>query len=220
MNINHLKMTIAVTAVLFSTGMSVRVSEAEGMRQVSGEIGWIDVQLGRLELNKETPAGTKTTAYRITQNETRVTDPSDEMFLGVNDLRAGQHVTIEVVDGPEDQVVPKIIIEPVPASDYQQAFGELKAIDVAAGTFDLEEKVRIGQEEKTRISYFVFDPNDVVVMHSPSKEHVGLALKTGDVVKVEYVERDGKQHARYVTLYSPAVTSTTTTTTTTVTTAR
>lgn len=217
MSINHLKMIVAVTAVLFFTSMPVRASKAEGLRQVSGEIGWVDVQLGRLELNKETPQGTKTTAYRITQNETRVTDPSDEMFLVVNDLRAGQYVTIEVADGQGDQVVPKIIVEPMPASDYQQAFGELKAIDVAAGTFDVEERVRIGQEERTRISYFVFDPNDIVVMHSPSKEHIELVLKPGDVVKVEYVERDGKQQARYITLYSPVVTSTTTTTTVTTT---
>lgn len=148
MNVNYFKMIVAVTAAVFFGSMSVRASETADVRRVSGEIGWIDVQLGKLELNKETPTGTKTTAYSITENETRVTDPADEKFLNVGDLRAGQYVTIEVADGQEDKIVPKIIVEPMPASEYQLAFGELKAIDVAAGTFTVEERVRIGQEEK------------------------------------------------------------------------
>ncbi len=218
MNKNYLKTFVAVTAVVLLTSISVRAEQSLAeVRQVSGEIGWVDVQLGKLELNKETPKGTKTTAYKITQNETRVTDPGDEKFFSVDDLRAGQYVTIEVVDGQEDKIVQKIIVEPMPASEFQQAFGELKAIDVAAGTFEVEERVRIGQEERSRISYFVFDPKEIVVMHSPSKQSVELVLKPGDVVKVEYVARDGKQQARYITLYSPIVTSTTTTTTTTTT---
>lgn len=217
MNVNYFKMIVAVTAAVFFGSMSVRASETADVRRVSGEIGWIDVQLGKLELNKETPTGTKTTAYSITENETRVTDPADEKFLNVGDLRAGQYVTIEVADGQEDKIVPKIIVEPMPASEYQLAFGELKAIDVAAGTFTVEERVRIGQEEKSRLSYFVFDPQTIVVMHSPSKQPVELLLKPGDVVKVEFVARDGKQQARYLTLYSPVTTMTTTTTTTTTT---
>ncbi|MBF0384343.1 MAG: hypothetical protein HQL27_00585 [Candidatus Omnitrophica bacterium] len=187
------------------------------MRRVSGEIGWVDIQLGRLELNKETPKGTKTSAYRINQNETWVTDPMDEKFLNVTDLRAGQIITIEEVIGQEDRIVPKIIVEPIPASEFQQAFGEIKALDIAAGTFVVEERVRIGQDEINMPSDFVFDPKTIVVMHSPSKQPVELLLKPGDVVKVEFVEKIGKKQARYITLYSPAVTSTTTTTTTTTT---
>ncbi len=217
MNVNYLKVIVAVTAAVLFTSISVRAEEVPAVHRISGEIGWVDVQLGRLELNKETSTGTKTTAYKITQNETRVTDPADEKFLGVDDLRAGQYVTIEVVDGQEDKIVPKIIVEPMPASEFHKAFGELKEIDVAAGTLVVEEKVRIGQEEKSRLSYFVFDPKTIVVMHSPSKQPVELMLKPGDVVKVEFVARDGKQQARYITLYSPVVTSITTTTTTTTT---
>lgn len=170
---------------------------------------------GKLELNKETRAGTKTTAYRITPNETRVTDPTDEKFLGVEDLRAGQYVTIEVVGGQEDNIIPKVTVDPMPKSEFQQAFGELKAIDVEAGTLVVEERVRIGQVEKSRLADFVFDPKDIIVMHSPSKQPVELVLNPGDVLKVESVALDGKQQARYITLYSPAMTSTTTTTTTT-----
>jgi hypothetical protein len=217
MNVNYLKLFFAVTAAVLFTGIPVR-AETGDVRRVSGEIGWVDVQLGKLELNKETPTGTETTAYRITQNETRVTDPKDEKFLNVADLRAGQYVTIEEVDGQEDKVVPKIIVDPMPKSEFQQAFGELKSIDVPAETLILEERVRIGQEEKSRLSTFVFDPKTIVVMHSPSKKPVELVLKPGDVLKVEFVSLDGKQQARYITLYSPVVTSTTTTTTTTTTT--
>ncbi|MBN1869852.1 MAG: UrcA family protein [Candidatus Omnitrophica bacterium] len=220
MNSNYFKVMMAVTAAVLFTGISVGATETMDVRRVSGEIGWVDVQLGRLELNKETPKGTKTTAYRINQNETRVTDPTDMKYLNVADLRAGQYITIEEVRGQEDNVVPKIIVEPFPASEFQQAFGELKEIDVPAGTLVVEERVRIGQEERTRLSYFVFDPNTVVVMRSPSKEPVELILTPGDVVKVEFVELDGKQQARYITQYSPVVTGTSTTTTTTTTTTR
>lgn len=217
MNVNYLKVFFAVTAATLLTGISVCSAQTENVRRVSGEIGWVDVQIGKLELNKETPKGTKTTAYRINQNETRVTDPKDEKFLNVADLRAGQNITIEEVIGQEDKIVPKIIVEPVPSSEFQQAFGELKALDVAAGTLVVEERVRIGQEEINRSSDFVFDPKTIVVMHSPSKQPVELVLKPGDVVKVEFVEQGGEKQARYITLYSPTVTSTTTTTTTTTT---
>ncbi len=217
MNTNYLKVVVAVTAVVLFSGISVRASETTNVLRVSGEIGWVDVQLGKLELNKETPAGTKTTAYRITQNETRVTDSTDEKFLGVKDLRAGQYITIEVADGAEDKIVSKITVDPMPVSEFQQAFGKLEAIDIAAGTLVVEERVMIGQEEKSRLSYFVFDPKNIVVMRSPNKQSVELFLKPGDVVKVEFVALDGKQQARYITLYSPIVTSTTTTTITTTT---
>ena len=217
MNANFIKLFFAVAAGVLFVATSARATEPESVRHVSGEIGWVDVQVGKLELNKETPKGTNTITYRINQNDTRVTDPKDEKFLNVADLRAGQYITVEVVNGQEDKIVPKIIVNPMPASDFQQAFGELKAIDVPAGTFAVEDRVMIGQEEISRSSDFVFDPKTIVVMHSPSKQPVELVLKPGDVVKVEFMEQGGKKQARYITLYSPTVTSTTTTTTTTTT---
>ncbi|HSV43420.1 MAG TPA: hypothetical protein VLJ10_02605 [Candidatus Bathyarchaeia archaeon] len=214
---NYLKVVGAISAVVLFTGFSVRAEEMADVRRISGEIGWVDVQLGKLELNKETPKGTETTTYRITQNETRVTDPKDEKFLNVADLRAGQNVTLEVVNHQEGEIVPKIIVEPVPVSEFQQSFGELKAVDASAGTLVVEERVRIGQEEISRSSDFVFDPQTIVAMRSPSKKPVELMLTPGDVVKVEFVERGGKKQARYITVYSPVATNTTTTTTTTTT---
>ena len=215
MNETAIKLFFAAGAAALLIVTSVRGADMVNMRRVSGEIGWVDVQSGQLELNKETPKGTKTTAYRINQNETRVTDPTDMEYLNVGDLRAGQYITIELAGGQEDKIVPKIIVEPYPVSGYQQAYGELTSIDIEAGTLTVEEKVRIGQEERIRASAFVFDSENIVVMRSPSKEPVELVLKPGDVVKVDYVILDGKQHARHITLYSPAVTTTTTTTTTT-----
>ncbi|MCX5681397.1 MAG: hypothetical protein NT079_03850 [Candidatus Omnitrophica bacterium] len=69
----------------------------------------------------------------------------------------------------------------------------------------------------SNLSYFVFEPKDIVVMRSPSRESVQLNLKPGDIVKVQYAEKDGKQQIHSMTLYSPKVISTTTTTTTTTT---
>jgi hypothetical protein len=214
MMIKYLKMVVAVTATILLCSISVRAEQTPLVRQVSGEIGWVDVQLGKLEINKETPKGTKTTAYNISENETRVTDPADVKFLSVNDLRAGQYVTLDVVLGEKDKIVSKITVEPTPASEFQQAYGEIKGINTDAGTFEMEERVRIGQEEINRISYFAYDQEEIVAMHSPSKLPVELTLKPGDVVKVEYTALDGKQQAHYVTLYSPVMTSSTTTTTT------
>ncbi len=217
MNLNYLRGFVIVTAAMLFGGFLARAAETPVVQRVTGEIGWVDVKLGKLELHQTTTAGTETTAYRITLNETRVTDTADKQFLSVDDLRAGQYVTVEATQGQPDTIVQKIIVEPMPVSDYQQAFGELKSIDVVAGTLVVEERVRIGQEEKIRVADFVFDPNTVVVMHSPSKEAVKLFLKPGDVIKVEFKDIDGKQQAHYITLYSSVVTSTTTTTTTTIT---
>lgn len=217
MKADYFKVMFAVTAAILSTSISVQAEENSMMRH-SGEIGWVDVQSGKLDLNQEVQAGTQTTPYRINENSTRVTDPADEKFLNVGDLRAGQYVTIEVADHNKETIVSKIIVEPMKASEFQQAFGQIQSIDHTTGTIVVEERVRIGQEEKSRLSYFVYDPKTVVVMHSPNKQPVELMLKPGDVVKVDFVAVDGKQQARYITLYSPVVPSTSTTTTTTTTT--
>ena len=93
MNAKYSKTIIAVVAAVLFTSIAV-CAEAADVRRVSGEIGWVDIQLGKLELNTETPKGTTTTVYKINQNDTRVTDPKDEKFLNVADLRAGQNVII------------------------------------------------------------------------------------------------------------------------------
>ncbi len=217
MNANNFKHVVAVAVFVLLAGISVCSAENRDTHRVSGEIGWVDVQSGKLELNQDVPKGTQTTAYRISQNDTRVTDPKDEKFLNVADLRAGQNVTIEVLDGQGDSVVPKIIVEPLPVSEFQQAFGELKAIDTQAGTLVVEERVRMGQDEIRRTSDFIFDPQTIVVMKSPSSQPVELVLKPGDVVKVDYVMVEGNKQARDITLYAPTTMGTTTTTTTTTT---
>lgn len=217
MNKNYFKKVVALMFTVLFAGTFAFSAETTNMHSVSGEIGWVDVQAGKLELNEEILNGTKTTTYNITQNETRVTDAKDEKFLNVGDLRAGQYVILEMINDQEDNVIPKIILEPMPASEYQQAFGELKAIDVEVGTLTLEEKVKIGQQEVSRESYFVFDPKTIIVKQSPNKQPVELMLKPGDVLKVEFIQQDGKQQAHDITLYSPVVktiiTKTTVTTT-------
>lgn len=63
---------------------------------VSGEISWVDVNLGKLQLKEEGLRGDwMTTEYRINQQATNVTDPSDRQFLTLEDLRSGQQVRIE-----------------------------------------------------------------------------------------------------------------------------
>ena len=149
-------------------------------------------------------------------DETRVTDPTDKKFLVIKDLRVGQHITIELIDSPKETMARKIIAEPMPEPIIQEVSGELKSIDAQSGTFTIEEKPGTGN-----LSYFVYEPKDIIVMQSPSMEPVRLVLKPGDLVKVEFVVKGGNRYARSIMLYPvlpvPANTTTTTTTSTTTT---
>jgi len=212
---------IGVFCVLFFGGLvrvyAATVESNTKMRSVSGEIVWIDVKLGKLQLKSDAGQDTRgITEYRINQNETRVTDPTDTKFLVIKDLRAGQHITIKLIDRSGETMARKIIAEPMPEPVFQEATGELEAIDVQAGTLIIEQKPLPSEGGKGNLSYFVFEPNDIVVMKSPSTQPVRLELKPGDLLQVEYVVKDGKRHARSITLLSevPETTSTTTTTTT------
>jgi hypothetical protein len=211
---------IGVLGVLFFGGI-VRVYAAPvesdtKMRSVSGEIVRIDVNLGLLQLKSDAGQDTRgINEYRINQDETRVTDPSDKKFLVIKDLQAGQHVTIKLIDSYGETMVRKIITEPLPEPVFQEVTGKLEAIDVGAGTLIIDQKPLPSEGEKGNLFYFVFEPNNIVVMKAPSKQSVQLELNPGDLVQVEYVVKDGKRHARSITLLKAASESTSTTTTTT-----
>ena len=195
---------------------AAQVDSNTKMRSVSGEISWIDVKLGLLKLNSDAGQDDRgITEYKINQDETRVHNPSDNKFLVIKDLRAGQHVTIELIDGPGETLVRTIIAEPMREPVYQEATGELEAIDVQAGTLVIEREPLPNEGEKNKLTYFVFEPNDIVLMQTPSVQPVQLELKPGDLVKVEFVVRDGKRHAHSITLLKAAAETTSTTTTTT-----
>lgn len=212
---------IWVFGILFFGGLvgvyAAPVESNTKMRSVSGNIGWIDVKLGKMQLNSDVGQDTRgITEYRINQDETRVTDPSDKKFLVIKDLRAGQHVTLQLIDNSGETMVRKIIAEPMSEPVFQEATGELEAIDVEAGTLIIEEKPLPNEGEKGNLSYFVFEPKEIVAMKDPSMQPVRLELKPGDLVKVQFVVKDGKRHAQSITLLKAAseITSTTTTTTT------
>ena len=106
MNTNYLKVIVAVTAALFFGSMSVRAAEVGDVSHESGEITWIDTKLGQLQLKSDTRPNTgEISEYRITEHETRVTNPSDKKFLSIEDLQPGQHVTIDVINGKEEKIV-------------------------------------------------------------------------------------------------------------------
>ncbi|MBF0523188.1 MAG: hypothetical protein HQL24_09055 [Candidatus Omnitrophica bacterium] len=218
MNPNYLKVFVAVTAAVVFTGISVHADETADVRHVSGEITWVDLKQGLLQLKRDTsPSTGEITEYRITDYETRVKTQPDNMFLTIKDLQPGQHVVVDVINGKEENIVQKITADPRPIPGYQEAYGKIEAIDAAAGTFTLSGRPLTGEAGESTLSYFVFEPKNVIVMQSPSEQPVQLIMKPGDVVKVEFVVKDGKQWAHSITLYSSKVTSTTTTTTTTTT---
>jgi len=213
--------SIGVFSAMFFCGIAgVYAAGAEPntkMRSVSGEIVMIDVKLGLLQLKSDAAQDTNgITKYRINQDETRVTDPADKKFLVIKDLRAGQHVTLELINRPGETMIRKIIAEPLREPVYQEVFGELEAVDVRSGTLIIEKKPLPGEGEKGDLLYFVFEPKKIVVTRNPSMQPLQLELTPGDPVKVEFVIKNGKRYAHSITLLSaaPETTSTTITTTT------
>jgi hypothetical protein len=201
---------------------AVQVTSNTKMRRVSGVISWIDVKLGRLQLQNVTGEDTRgITQYRINLEETLVTDPSDKKFLVIKDLRAGQPVTIELIDSPrgtdEETMARKIIAYPMPAPILREAIGQLEAIDAQAGTLIISQKPPVGGIGSGNLYFFVFEPTSVVVMRAPSMQPVELVVKPGDMVKVDYFVSYGMRHVQSITLLetAPETTRTTTTTTTT-----
>ena len=217
MNVNYLKSLFIMTAVILFAGMSAYAAVGiPTVNQVQGRVMWVDVKLGKIQIKfSGAPGMGETKDYRITRYETRVKDPSDKKFLTIDDLRPGENVTLDVVDGQENKIIEKIVAESLEASDFQEASGQIQAIDGQAGTLTLQEKMRNGVQEESNLSYFLFDPNTIVVLQSPSIQPVALVLKPGDQVMIQFVLRDGKQQVYSVTLYSPEHTTTTTVTTTT-----
>lgn len=185
------------------------------MRSVSGEISVIDVKTGLLQLKGVRGQDKRgISEYRINQDETRVTNPSDKKFLVIKDLQVGQHVTIELIDSPKETMVRKITAEPMPKTVYQEAVGELEAIDVQSGTLVIEQKPLRGENGKSGLVYFVFEPKNIVVMEKSRREPVQLVLNPGDLVRVEFLVKNGKRYARSITLLQAAFKNTSTTTTT------
>ena len=216
--LGHKSFVVGVLGVWLCSGVvpgAVSAAEpAAPVHQAAGEIVWLDLKLGKLQLYADHSRGTRATAeYRITEHETQVTDRLDKQFLATTDLRAGQHITIESRVSGEEHIATKITVEPTSAPLFQQAEGTIESIDVTPGTFTLKETASPGAVGM--VSVFVFDPKDIVVMESPSLRPVRLEVKPGDFVKVDYVVNDGRRSARSMMRYSavPAPTTTTTTTT-------
>ena len=217
MKINPLRLFLGITAMICCASIPVNASIAiPSVSQVPGKIMWVDVKLGKMQLKLDQAPGIgETKDYRITRYETRVKDPTDKKFLTIDDLRAGENVTLDVIDGQKDKIIEKIVAESLEASDFQEASGLLQTIDGHAGILTLQEKIRNGVEEQSHLSSFLFDPNSVVVFQSPSTEPVALVLKPGDQLQIQFVIKGGKQQIYSITLYSPQHTTTTTVTTTT-----
>ena len=189
------------------------------MRQAEGEIVWLDIPIGKLELVVQHPEGTREIVeYTMTPHETSVTDQSDKQFLRLEDLRAGQHVILESKDQGAQRIATKITVESTAAPMFQLAEGTIESIDAREGTFVLKETTTPGIAGPG--SVFAFDSKEIVVMESPSLRPVRLEVKQGDFVRVYYVVIDGRRYARSLMRYAtaPPQTSTTTATTTSTTT--
>jgi hypothetical protein len=216
MKSNYLKMLFTITAMILITGMSAFASETLHPDQIQGRVMWVDVKVGQMQIKlNQSPNAGETKVYRITRYETRVKDPADKKFLTIDDLRPGENVTLDVINGQEDKIIEKIVAESLQASDFQEATGVLSVVEPQAGILTLQEKTRNGVQEESNLSNFYFDPDNIVVFQSPSTQPVTMLVKPGDQVMIQFVLKDGKQQAYSITVYSPQHTTTTTVTTTT-----
>jgi hypothetical protein len=225
MKISYQKVFFTIMAVMFFTNTplvhAAGTADSENIanvRHMSGEITGIDVKRGILKLKSDLPRSKgEETEYKIDNNETRVTDPSDKKFLTIDNLQAGQYVIVDIVKGQEDKTVKKIVAEPYLAPGLQQAFGDVDSIDVNGGTLILEDRLMNEDVEKGNLSNFVFEPKSIVFMVDPNTQPTPMVLKPGDSVRVVYVVIDDKKYAKSITLYQAQVTETIVTTTTTTT---
>jgi hypothetical protein len=205
--------------VLFFGGLTpVSADQVEAntkMRSVSGEISSINVKLGKMQLNSDPGQDIQgISEYDINQNETRVVDPSDKKFIVIKDLQIGQRVRVELIDKTGETMIRKIIAEPMLEPVFQKAIGELKAIDTEAGTLVIQQQPLTEEAGRSNLSYFVFEPKNILIMNDSSMQPVQLKLSSGDLVEVGFVVKDEKQYARSITLLKTALETTSTTTTT------
>lgn len=187
------------------------------MRSVSGEIKSIDIKTGKLQINSDLGQDTRgIMEYDINQVETRVTDPTDKKFIVIKDLQVGQRVTIKLIDKTGETMIRKIIAEPMPEPVFQEVVGELVALDTGAGTLVIQQQPIPEEEVKPNLTYFIFQPKSILVLNDSSMRPIPLKLNYGDLIKVGFVVKDGKQQARSITLLksAPQTVSRTTTTTT------
>ena len=185
--LGHKLVLIGVLGVWLCGGfVQGTVSAAEPaviVHQAAGEIVWLDIPLGKLQLKGDVSSGTRATAeYRITQHETRVTNASDTQFLTITDLRAGQHISIQSRGNEKEQLATKITVKLNSEPLFQQAEGTIESIDGTAGTFTLKETTTTGAV--AQVSSFTFDPKDIVVMESPSLQPVRLEVNRSEERRV------------------------------------
>ena len=87
------------------------------MHSVSGVISWMDIKLGRLQLEADASRDRRSPSeFKINQHDPRVTDPADKKFLKLEDLQVGQHVTLELIARRGETMVRNIIANPMSAA--------------------------------------------------------------------------------------------------------
>jgi hypothetical protein len=107
----HLNVLVAMMAVMVLVSAPALAAVSD-VQEISGEIKLINVKLGTLHLARDAYPSNDMKEYRISSNDTRVADPSDQKFVTIDDLQAGQHVMVHIIKGQEDKIVQKIVAEP------------------------------------------------------------------------------------------------------------
>lgn len=176
-------------------------------RWVAGEIAAVNLPQGVLrvrEYRRGSAEGIR--EFAINRQDTTVTDAWDQLFLKLEDLKAGHLVQVEYT--PADRGYPKaktILVQgmlgqpPRPfAADLQSAAGKVIAVNIPMGVLTIEE-ARPGAS--TQRVEFLMNWRDTNVLLDPPNRFLLLEdLRPGDLVQVSYVIEGGQRKARVITI--------------------
>lgn len=116
---NYFKMMIAVAVIVLFAGVAGGVAEAPGVRQISGEIISVDLKHGMLKIKGGVSQNVEDIIeYQIDRDALLIMNTSDKQLLLIDDLRPGQHVTIDSIQSKKGNIAQKIVIVARPAKAF------------------------------------------------------------------------------------------------------
>jgi len=161
--------------------------EMSSPRYAYGQIAWLDVQTGRLALDERTGQYLgRQVEYVITPHTTNVTDPEDQQFLQLEDLKAGQFVQVEFTENRGRRMAQTVVVEPRVGVQQAAAVisGEIVLLDLTNREFAVKETVpgRIPPE----MTYRIQAPEGVAFVEAQTGQPLRLEdLRVGQWVMIE-----------------------------------
>lgn len=182
------------------------------LRETRGQIDQVDLRNGRLILREPPGAGTdaQRVEYAINPRDTSVSDPLDKKFLKLEDLAAGQWVTVEFVQVNDRRMARAITVDLPPPVLPVSAFiaGEVVRVDLQMQELTVRE-VRGSGTVPPEVTYRIYHPENAAIFDARTGQPVRFeGLRVGQWVQIGVEQRaDGLFYARSIAVgptYEPA----------------